>query len=542
MMNALSIRKRLLLLIIIAVLALITVTSITLINQKADMMAERKNQIQVLVETAEILVTRLYQQANAGDITMNEAEQRAKQAIDAMRYGKNGYFMIYNTQGVMVHHPIATNLIGKNLNTLQDINGVYIVREQISTALNGDGFADYYWKKSSNDETPYHKVSYSIFFEPWGWVLNTGLYVDDVESAFWGSVTLLLPAILLIAALLVAASLVISSSIVSPLNKLQQLISLAEKNLDLTARSTITGNNEVSAVGQAFNSLMDAFEQTLTSISHGATQLNKEAEKLDNLSDYIVTASTHQSDDTSSIAALVHEFTSSINTISLDADQMKQLSNESGNHASQGAATMHQTLDNMKKMSETSIESSNAVSDLDGHSKEIEGIINVIKNVAEQTNLLALNAAIEAARAGEQGRGFSVVAEEVRNLAERTSDSTKQITSTIQDLRIGIENTVNHIENNVTAVNHNMEQTQKAELKVLHMQKMSEQLIMIIDEVSGSLHEQSNANNELAERIHKIADMATNNHQSAAEVQVAAKEVNSLVSTFQLSINRFNVS
>ncbi|PKF50953.1 methyl-accepting chemotaxis protein [Enterovibrio nigricans] len=541
-MNALSIRQRLSLIIIIAVLSLVSVTIVSLILKRENMLEDRKNQIQVLVETAETLVTRLYSKAEAGEISMNEAKARAITALDAMRYGDNGYFMIYGMDSVMVHHPISAKLIGRNLANLQDTNGVYIIKEQVAAAQKGGGFVEYQWKKAGNDDKPYPKIAYSLPFKPWGWVLNTGLYVDDIDAIFYSDMKRLLLLVTLIAAFLVAVSITIARSITAPIANLQTLLHAAEKNLDLTVRFRPKGNNEISQLGRAFNNLMCAFEETLSGIAKGANQLNQEVAKLENLSNHIVGVSTRQSEDTVNIAALVEEFAASINTISHDADQMKSLSNESGVQAQLGATTMRQTIQNMDQMSEKSQHSSAAVSELDQHSKEIEGIISVINDVAEQTNLLALNAAIEAARAGDQGRGFAVVADEVRNLAVRTSDSTKQIASTIQELRSGIETTVTRIEDSLTVVNDNMTQTHSAEQSVREMHQKSQDLIDIIEEVSRSLHEQSIANQELARRIQAIADMATNNHQSAFDVQGSAREVNTLVTDFRRSVGRFKVS
>ncbi|CZF84327.1 methyl-accepting chemotaxis protein [Grimontia marina] len=541
-MNALSIRQRLSLIIVIALLSLISVTTISLIFKRDNMLEERKNQIQLLVETAESLVTRLYQQSQAGDISVQEAQKRAITALDAMRYGTNGYFMIYDMNATMVHHPITSSLIGKDLASLQDVNGVYIILEQVNKAKSGGGFVAYHWKKTGADETPYPKIAYSLPFQPWGWVLNTGLYVDDVEAVFYQDVRKMLLIVAAVSLVLLAISYTIARSITTPLNKLKSLLQTAEQNMDLTVRSRLKGKNEITELGRAFNSLMSAFEETLTGIAQGATQLNSEVSKLENLSNHIVGASNQQSEDTGSIAALVEEFAASINTISHDADKMKSLSNENGAQAQQGANTMQLTISNMDQMSEKSQRSSSAVAELDQHSKEIEGIISVINDVAEQTNLLALNAAIEAARAGDQGRGFAVVADEVRNLAVRTSDSTKQIASTIQELRTGIEATVNHIEDSVSVVSDNMSQTHSAEQSVREMHQKSKDLINIIEEVSRSLHEQTNANQELARRIQGIADMAANNHESAENVQGSARQVNDLVGKFRRSVGRFKVS
>ncbi|AMG29004.1 methyl-accepting chemotaxis protein [Grimontia hollisae] len=541
-MNALSIRQRLSLIIIIALLSLVSVTIISLTVKRDNMLEERKSQIRVLVETTQSLVTRLYQQTQTGEISEREAQQRAITAIDAMRYGNNGYFMVFDMDANMVHHPISPDLNGKNLRDRQDVNGVYLFTEQVQQAKEGGGFVTYYWKKAGNDTKPHPKITYSLPFQPWGWVLSTGLYVDDVDAVFYQDVRKMLLLVAAIALVLAAISFTIARSITVPLSKLQTLLRTAERNLDLTVRSTLKGKNEITDLGRAFNNLMTAFEETLTSIAQGANQLNSEVSKLETLSNHIVGASTQQSEDTGSIAALVEEFAASINTISHDADKMKTLSNESGNKAKVGASTMQLTISNMDQMSEKSQRSSSAVAELDQHSKEIEGIISVINDVAEQTNLLALNAAIEAARAGDQGRGFAVVADEVRNLAVRTSDSTKQIASTIQELRNGIEMTVSHIEESVSVVSDNMSQTHTAEQSVREMHQKSLDLINIIEEVSRSLHEQTVANQELARRIQGIADMASNNHESAEDVQGSARQVNNLVSQFRQSVGRFKVS
>ncbi|MGF1737680.1 methyl-accepting chemotaxis protein [Photobacterium satsumensis] len=541
-MNTLSIKQRLMLIILIAVVSLITATLFALFDKKDSMLGERKHQIQVLVESAETLVSDLYNQAQQGKITVQEAQKRAISALNAMRYGDNGYFMVYDMKSTMIHHPISPHLNGRDLSNLKDINGVLIVSEQVEAAKQGGGFVTYHWQKAGADETPYPKIAYSLPFQPWGWVLNTGLYVDDVDTVFYQNIRDLLVLIAVLAIGLIAVSLYITKSITSPLARLQSLILQAESNLDLTVRVPKQGNNEISDVGLAFNSLMVTFENTLQGVQNGAEALDKEAAKLDELANHIVSSSDRQSDDTGSIAAVVEQFSQSILTISLDADKIKSLSNDSGEQANIGASTMLKAIDNISVLSEKSRRSSDAVSELDYHSKEIEGIVNVINDVAEQTNLLALNAAIEAARAGDQGRGFAVVADEVRHLAVRTSDSTKQIASTIQELRSGIESTVSHIEVSVGAVEQNMAQTVEAEKKVRSMQGMSQDLMLLIDEVTGSLHEQSSANLELAERVQKIAEMATNNQHSANDVQGAVKQVNNLVAAFHNSIGKFTFS
>ncbi|MBC7004162.1 methyl-accepting chemotaxis protein [Photobacterium sp. BZF1] len=541
-MNALSIKQRLMLIILIAVVSLISATTFALFDKKESMLGERKHQIQVLVESAETLVSALYQQAQQGEITHQEAQQRAISALDAMRYGDNGYFMVYDMNSTMVHHPISPHLNGRDLSGLKDINGVLIVHEQVEAAKQGGGFVTYHWQKAGPDETPYPKIAYSLPFQPWGWVLNTGLYVDDVDAVFYQHMQNLLGLITLLVGALVVISLYIAKTITAPLATLQAYFKQAESHLDLTVRVPTKGNNEVSDVGLAFNNLMASFENTLQRIKNGSDALENEAAKLETLSNHIVSASNRQSDDTGSIAALIEQFSLSIHTISTDADKIKSLSNDSGEQADLGATTMRLAIDNLNEMSEKSRLSSNAVSNLDQHSKEIEGIVSVINEVAEQTNLLALNAAIEAARAGEQGRGFAVVADEVRNLAVRTSESTKQIASTIQDLRLGIESTVHRIEDSVCSVNQNMTQTQDAEKSVNAMHEMSQNLIVLIDEVSCSLHEQSSANQELAERIQQIAEMALSNQQSAKDVQGATKEMNGLVAHFHESVGRFTLS
>ncbi|AJR09008.1 methyl-accepting chemotaxis protein [Photobacterium gaetbulicola] len=541
-MNALSIKQRLVLLILIAVSSLLLATLLAVFDKRDSMLDERKNQIQILVETAETLVSSLHQQALQGQISNDEAKQRAISALNAMRYGDNGYFMVYDMTSTMVNHPINPTLNGKDLSKLEDINGVLIVKEQVIAAKQGGGFVSYHWKKASQDETPYPKIAYSLAFEPWGWVLNTGLYTDDVDTLFYQDVRNLMSLVALLTLLLIAVSLYINKTITSPLAHLQATLHQAGTNLDLTLRLAVEGKNEISAVGLAFNTLMAAFESTLQAIHAGAQQLEGQATKLEKLSSHIVGASNQQSDDTNSIAALVEEFSQSIHTISHDADTMNSLSNESGVKASEGASSMRAAIDNLNDMSQKSRRSSQAISALDQHSKQIEGIVSVINDVAEQTNLLALNAAIEAARAGEQGRGFAVVADEVRNLAVRTSDSTKQIASTIQELRSGIETTVVHIEDSVSSVSDNLSQTIEAETQVGEMHQMSQTLNTLIEEISCSLHEQSIANQELAERIQQIAEMATNNHQSASDVQGTAKEVSILVSSFHQSIGKFKVA
>jgi methyl-accepting chemotaxis protein len=186
-------------------------------------------------------------------------------------------------------------------------------------------------------------------------------------------------------------------------------------------------------------------------------------------------------------------------------------------------------------------EAAGTIRELENYSNEISAIINVIREVADQTNLLALNAAIEAARAGEQGRGFAVVADEVRKLAERTTESTHTIANVIEKVQAGARRAAQEMENGVARVNGGVELAHQAGHSITGIQVGAERVAVAVDDIGSALDEQATAGQEIARGVERIAGMAEENSASVRQTSAAAERLHDLAGELERSVARFRV-
>src|SRR5579864_5553733 len=156
-------------------------------QNRASMIADRRDQLTSLIDQANHIVNRYYTLAQQHTITEEEAKKQALETLAAMRYGKDGYISVNDSQPVMLMHPIKKELVGKNFAQFTDPAGNHLFVDIVNAGnRDGGGFVDYMWAKPGSDQ-PVAKTSYAAHFAPWDWYLVTGMYMDDVQSAFYAN-------------------------------------------------------------------------------------------------------------------------------------------------------------------------------------------------------------------------------------------------------------------------------------------------------------------------------------------------------------------
>jgi methyl-accepting chemotaxis protein len=331
------------------------------------------------------------------------------------------------------------------------------------------------------------------------------------------------------------------SHVTTSLGGMVEIFLRIESSLDFTGRLPVKGDDEVAKAAGAFNRLLDRLQGSLQEIARHTTAVNSAANRVASSSSQMSIASSHQSEAASSMAATVEEMTVSINHVADRAREANDLSVSSGEQAQRGETVIGQTVVGINGIAETVRSASEQISRLEQQSERINNVVSVIKEVADQTNLLALNAAIEAARAGEQGRGFAVVADEVRKLAERTTQSTQEIGKTITEMQTSAQSAVEGIRQVVAKVEAGVSSAEEANVAIQAIGSSSRQAVNMVGDISDAIREQSMASTSIAQQVEQIAQMSEENSSASSSTSDTAGELARLADEMQQVVAQYRV-
>ncbi|MFA5626660.1 MAG: methyl-accepting chemotaxis protein [Thiohalomonadaceae bacterium] len=561
-----SIKTRLLFQMVVALIGLIVISWFALSSEKDTMLEDRKVKTRNLVETAHSLLTHYYQLQQQGVYTEAAAKEAAIKTINKLRYEQHEYFWLNDfTTPIprMIMHPTSPALDGKILDmetfncatSLQaGIDGpiektdgkknLFVAFNEVANKA-GLGYVTYDWPKpkagGGATDKLYNKLSFVMKFDGWNWVVGSGIYMDDVDAAFWSHALKLIIITAVIIMIIGTVMALTIRRITIPLNELENTMQLIQENHDLSRRVNITANDEIGQIAQSFNQMVQNFQHIIKQVVDNARSVMQAASTLSESSSRVASRSHEQSEATTSMAATVEEMTVSINHVSERSQQTHDAAQQSGELSTQGNEVVHGAATEMTNIASAVDQSSQLIEELNNHSKQISDIASVIKGIADQTNLLALNAAIEAARAGEQGRGFAVVADEVRALAQRTTQATDEITVMIDNIQRGTLQAVNSMEEAHSRVGNGVNMANRAGDAMGQIQVSSNEVIQAINDIANALREQNAASNQVATKVSMIAQMTEENSLAANDIADEAQQLEQLAKTLENAVSRFKI-
>jgi methyl-accepting chemotaxis protein len=529
----------------VAAAGLLAVAGFWISGQRSTMLSEKEQKTKNLVEIPLSVINQQYELETKGKITRAQAQANAINTIRAMRYEGDNYFWINDDHPTMVMHPTKPELDGKNLADLKDPDGNAIFVEMVKAAqAPGGGYVRYLWPKPGH-EKPVPKLSFVKRFAPWGWIVGTGIYIDDLDAA-WRKSALTAGGLALLCLIpLLSVSITTSRSIFLRLKAMiDRLKDIAEGEGDLTKRIEVTTHDEVGELAKWFNTFVDKLNEILWQIARNTESLAQAGKEIASATREQALGVDTQKDQTAQVATAMQEMAATVSQVSENSNSAAEASQKASETAREGGRIVEETLTRMRAIADSVGTSAGQIQELGKRSDQIGQIIGVIDDIADQTNLLALNAAIEAARAGEQGRGFAVVADEVRKLAERTSTATKEITDMIRNIQAETKNAVTAMQAGTKQVEQGVESTTIAGSALQEIIKTNEHVSDMIAHIATAATEQSAASEEINSSVDKIAKstaISARSHQQTAEtlddLSSLAQNLKQIVSQFRLSEN-----
>ena len=525
-----------------------------------------KSVISSEVQSAISITENYYELAQSGELPEAEAQKKAMEVIRSIRYGddNSGYLWIDGTDYTLLMHPILPDQEGNNRYELTDQNDVKIIQEIMKVAKEG-GYNEFYFTKSDG-VTVAPKVAYSKEFEPWNWVITTGVYEDDIQGVVDNSEGVVRigqifdQAILLMAGIAALFAVIIAIVAYILIKRIIQVIEKVKAQLTRVAQGDLTGNlegkiaqrnDELGAMVRNTNIAMDAFRNSMLSVKNttdavesGSSDMKDKTENAVNANEQVATAIGNVAAEVSQQASAVDQMIENVASLADAGKAVSTAVEEALQYMKQLDGNSADMKAKMESMSEESAHMDVNVQEIsekiDVTSKgiqEMETILGSIEEIASETNLLALNASIEAARAGDAGRGFAVVADSIKGLSENTSNELENIRKIISTL---VEN-FNECEKCIELVVKSNQSSTESTKDVIESFRIINNDVISTNEKLTVVHETDEKMMkdimEIDSQVKVIGQGAESNAAATQEITASSEELTALLTNISSTCN-----
>ncbi|MBL8347866.1 MAG: cache domain-containing protein [Rubrivivax sp.] len=470
----------------------------------------RKDATRQHVEIAHGIIAWAQAQEAAGKMPREQAQQAALRTLAGLRYDGNEYFWVNDMHPRVLMHPIKPELDGKDVGGMKDPNGLALFQAFVAEVRRaGKGFVAYQWPKPGHDQ-PVDKVSYVMGFEPWGWIVGSGVYTGDLREAALRRAAwiggIVVGALMLAAYLFLCFYRVMDGGLRETRRHLR-----AMTEGDLTTSPAPWGGDEAAqlmlelrAMQESLRAMVLRVRRSSDDIVHSSSEIATGAMDLSARTEQAA-ANLEQS------AASMEQIAATVKSTADHTHEAAQVARHNASTAATGGAAMANVVQTME-----GIRASSA---------QIGEIVGTIDSLAFQTNILALNAAVEAARAGEEGRGFAVVASEVRTLAQRSAEAGRKIKALIGSSVEQVEAGASVVREAGTAI----------EAIVTDSRRVDE----LLGEIATSAGEQSMGVGQIGQAVQELDRMTQQNAALVEQTAAAASAMKSQAQRLAVEVARF---
>lgn len=526
--------------VISALLLVLAVGFLLMPFVRSLIMKEKEHTLTTNLQQATSLLSFYQKQVEAGRLTQEEAQQQARERIASIRYDGSNYLWIQGTDLKMIMHPIKPEINGKDLSQEKDANGFNFFAEMNSSCkAKGSGCVQYNWPKPGNT-APVPKLSCVELFKPWGWVIGTGIYIDDVNQQMREIETGIGVALLVMLAITLFLAYRISRSITVPVAILVQQTGQIAAG-DLRVEINLCSNDEIGKLACALKAMTESLRATIGRVADTSSQVAAAAVQVNATAERIATGAEEVAAQTVTVATASEEMAATSGDIAHNCQMAAEEAEQADNAAKNGVEVVKTTVEQLALRNERTMQNTRIVTSLGERSDQIGAIVATIEDIADQTNLLALNAAIEAARAGEMGRGFAVVADEVRALAERTTRATKEIGEMIKAIQSETKTAVTSMQEGVKGNQMLADKVSQLEDALHNILEQVNAVTMQINQVATAAEEQTATTSEITNNIQQVTEVVQDTARGAGEAATAACQLNSNAEELQRLVRQFKL-